>query len=185
MLKMTTFKNLTVLAATAAFAAAGYKASAQDDLDDLLNDLAGSGTVVEKKAEEPAKPAEPAVATPAPVPSGNASADTLLDDAAPAPAQAATDAPVAEAKAVAPAPEAVAADAEPKADESAKLALSACWDSLKVFEEEACSLLSANDEIRSVSNYLNRVLFPFASLKACECECFLITYNYIVYITVI
>lgn len=122
MLKMTTFKNLTVLAATAAFVAAGYKASAQDDLDDLLNDLAGSDTAVEKKAEEPAKPAEPAVATPAPAPAENASADTLPDDSAPAPAQTATAEPVVEAKEAAPAPEAVAADAEPKAEEPAKVA---------------------------------------------------------------
>ena len=122
MLKMTTFKNLTVLAATAAFVAAGYKASAQDDLDDLLNDLAGSDTAVEKKAEEPAKPAEPAVATPAPAPAENASADILSDDPAPAPAQTATAEPVAEAKEAAPAPEAVAADAEPKAEEPAKVA---------------------------------------------------------------
>lgn len=122
MLKMTTFKNLTVLAATAAFVAAGYKASAQDDLDDLLNDLAGSDAAVEKKAEEPAKPAEPAVATPAPAPAENASADTLLDDSAPAPAQTATAEPVAEAKDAAPAPEAAAADAGTKAEEPAKVA---------------------------------------------------------------
>ena len=122
MLKMTTFKNLTVLAATAAFVATGYKASAQDDLDDLLNDLAGSDTAVEKKAEEPAKPAEPAVATPAPAPAENASADTLSDDSAPAPAQTATAEPVAEAKDAAPAPEAAAADAGTKAEEPAKVA---------------------------------------------------------------
>lgn len=122
MLKMTTFKNLTVLAATAAFVAAGYKASAQDDLDDLLNDLAGSDAAVEKKAEEPAKPAEPAVATPAPAPAENASADTLSDDSAPAPAQTATAEPVVEAKDAAPAPEAVAVDAETKAEEPAKVA---------------------------------------------------------------
>lgn len=124
MLKMTTFKNLTVLAATAAFVAAGYKASAQDDLDDLLNDLAGSDTAVEKKAEEPAKPAEPAVATPAPAPAENASADILSDDPAPAPAQTATAEPVAEAKDkdAAPAPEAAAADAGTKAEEPAKVA---------------------------------------------------------------
>lgn len=122
MLKMTTFKNLTVLAATAAFVAAGYKASAQDDLDDLLNDLAGSDTAVEKKAEEPAKPAEPAVATPAPAPAENASADILSDDSAPAPAQTATAESVVEAKDAVPAPEAVAADAEPKAEEPAKVA---------------------------------------------------------------
>ena len=122
MLKMTTFKNLTVLAATAAFVAAGYKASAQDDLDDLLNDLAGSDTAVEKKAEEPAKPAEPAVATPAPAPAENASADTLLDDPAPAPAQTVTAEPVVEVKEAAPAPEAAAAVAETKAEEPAKVA---------------------------------------------------------------
>lgn len=122
MLKMTTFKNLTVLAATAAFVAAGYKASAQDDLDDLLNDLAGSDAAVEKKAEEPAKPAEPVVATPAPAPAENASADTLSDDSAPAPAQTATAEPVAEAKDAAPAPEAAAADAGTKAEEPAKVA---------------------------------------------------------------
>ena len=122
MLKMTTFKNLTVLAATAAFVATGYKASAQDDHDDLLNDLAGSDTAVEKKAEEPAKPAEPAVATPAPAPAENASADTLSDDSAPAPAQTATAEPVAEAKDAAPAPEAAAADAGTKAEEPAKVA---------------------------------------------------------------
>ena len=122
MLKMTTFKNLTVLAATAAFVAAGYKASAQDDLDDLLNDLAGSDTAVEKKAEEPAKPAEPAVATPAPAPAENASADTLLDDSAPAPAQTATAEPAVEVKEAAPAPEAAAAVAETKAEEPAKVA---------------------------------------------------------------
>lgn len=51
MLKKKTFRNLTVLAATAAFVTAGYNVFAQDDLDDLLSDI--SATQTEAKKEEP------------------------------------------------------------------------------------------------------------------------------------
>ena len=57
MLKIMTFRNLTVLAATAALVAVGYNASAQDDLDDLLNSLAD---------ESPAKKSEVKAPTPQP-----------------------------------------------------------------------------------------------------------------------
>ena len=64
MRKMMTFRNLTVLAATAALVAVGYNASAQDDLDDLLNDLASDEPVKKEEAkaatvETPAPQAEP------------------------------------------------------------------------------------------------------------------------------
>ena len=57
MLKKKTFRNLTVLAATAVFVTAGYNVFAQDDLDDLLSDI--SATQTEAKKEEPK--AEPVV----------------------------------------------------------------------------------------------------------------------------
>ena len=63
MLKIMTFKNLTVLAATAALVAVGYNASAQEDLDDLLNDLTGEASVKKDEVKAPAPQAE----APAPV----------------------------------------------------------------------------------------------------------------------
>lgn len=135
MLKMMTFRNLTVLAATAALVAVGYKASAQDDLDDLLSDLA---------ADEPAKKEEVKPADPAPVPAPVAETAPAPQSApvakaepenVPAEEPANALAPV-EAKAEEPAGEsAVAAAAEPVPEAPAAAAAESEGASLKPAEK--------------------------------------------------
>lgn len=120
MFKMMTFRNLTVLAATAALVAVGYNASAQDDLDDLLSSLADE-TPAKKEEAKPA--VEPPAAQSAPAAKVEAE-DILSEEPAPAvaaepkAAEPAAATPVEEPKA-----EAVVTVAEPSAEPKSETAV--------------------------------------------------------------
>jgi len=123
---MTIFKNIVAVGATAAIVAIGHSVVAQDDLDDLLADLAAATEAAEPAAEKPAAEA-PAAEEPAaePVAEAPAAEEPAAEPVAEAPAaeepaaEPVAEAPVAEEPAAEPVAEAPAAEepvAEPVAE---------------------------------------------------------------------
>ena len=120
---MTNMKKILALGAAVALVSCARFASAQDDLDALLNDLESDNPAAENAAAKPAEaepPAEAPVAEEAPAP---AEEPAPAAEEAPAPAEEsapAAEAPVAEPAAEEPAAEEAPAPAEePAAEESA------------------------------------------------------------------
>ena len=129
---MTNFRNWVALSATAAVMAIGHNVIAQDDLDDLLNDLATDTPAAEAKSEgeapAAAEPAaeEPAAEEPAAVAEEPAAEEPVAETPAEEPAaeepaaeEPAAEEPAAEEPAVAEAPAAEEPAAETPAEEPA------------------------------------------------------------------
>ena len=154
---MTNFRNWVALSATAAVMAIGHNVIAQDDLDDLLNDLATDTPAAEAKSEgeapAAAEPAaeEPAAEEPAAVAEAPAVEEPVAETPAEAPAaeepaaeEPAAEEPAAEEPAVAETP----AEEEPAAAEPAAEAPAVAKSDLKPEDAELLAAIEAVEKIR-------------------------------------